>query len=449
MNFCIKSKNVLTPDGVKSAAIIIENGIIRDIVSSFENSEIPVEDFGDLVIMPALTDTHVHINEPGREDWEGFETATKAAAAGGITTLADMPLNSSPVTVDIDSFRKKLNSAKDKLYVDCGFYGGIIPGNSDKLSEMIDAGVLGFKAFMTDSGIEEFPCVSESDLRHALEKIQGSDIPLLVHAESDCGFNKEKEYSEYSYSSFLNTRPPEWETKAIEILIRLSREFDQHIHIVHLSSAESLHIIKRAKAEGLKITVETCPHYLFFSSEEINDRETLYKCTPPIRNNENREMLWDAINHGVIDFIVSDHSPCEPGLKCIEEGSFEKAWGGISSLQLGLPVVWTECRKRGISIEKVSKFMSHNTADFIGIGDQKGKLKKGYWADIVIFDPERRFTVADEMLFHKHRNTPYLSRELYGLVQSVFLKGNKIFEDGKILTKPNGNIILNNPDLPI
>jgi allantoinase len=248
MNFCIKSKNVLTPDGVKSAAIIIENGIIRDIVSSFENSEIPVEDFGDLVIMPALTDTHVHINEPGREDWEGFETATKAAAAGGITTLADMPLNSSPVTVDIDSFRKKLNSAKDKLYVDCGFYGGIIPGNSDKLTDMAGAGVLGFKSFMTDSGIEEFPCVSESDLRHALEKIQGYDIPLLVHAESDCGFNKEKEYSEYSYSSFLNTRPPEWETKAIEILIRLSREFDQHIHIVHLSSAESLHIIKRAKS---------------------------------------------------------------------------------------------------------------------------------------------------------------------------------------------------------
>ncbi|MCB0726690.1 MAG: allantoinase AllB [Ignavibacteria bacterium] len=443
MNLCIKSKNILTPDGLKEALIIIENGLIKDIVNHAENSELPVEDFGELLIMPALTDTHVHINEPGREDWEGFETATKAAAAGGITTLVDMPLNSSPVTIDIDSLNMKIHSAENKLFVDCGFYGGVIPGNSDMLSGMIDSGVLGLKAFMTDSGIDEFPFVNESDLRIALKKIEGNNIPLLVHAEIDCGFIKEKNYSEFSYSSFLKSRPSEWELKAIDILIRLSREFDQHIHIVHLSSAESVNKISEAKSEGLKITVETCPHYLFFSSDEIKDKQTLYKCAPPIRNDHNREKLWEALKDGVIDFIVSDHSPCHPDLKCIEEGSFEKAWGGISSLQLGLPAVWTECRKRGISIQTVSKLMSNNTAEFIGQGDKKGKIKIGYNADIVAFDPDRKFKVTEEMLFHKHKKTPYLNRELFGTVETVFMNGNKIYENGKILTEPNGKIILN------
>lgn len=442
MNFCIKSKNVLTPEGMKVAAVIIENGIIKDIVDNIENSEMPVEDFGELVIMPALTDTHVHINEPGREDWEGFETATKAAAAGGITTLVDMPLNSSPVTIDIDSLNEKIHSAENKLFVDCGFYGGVIPGNSDKFSGMIDSGVLGLKAFMTDSGIDEFPCVNESDLRIALKKIAGINIPLLVHAESDCGFVKGKNYSEFSYSSFLDSRPPEWESKAIDILIKLCREFEQHIHIVHLSSTDSISKIRDAKAEGLKITVETCPHYLFFSSEEINDRQTLYKCTPPIRNNDNRKKLWDAISEGVIDLIVSDHSPCDPELKCIEEGSFENAWGGISSLQLGLSAVWTESRKRGLSIETVSKLMSKNTAKFIGQGNAKGKIKKGHNADLVVFDPGKKFKVTEEILFHKHKKTPYLNRELYGSVETVFLKGNKIYENGKILSEPLGEAIL-------
>ncbi|HMQ67773.1 MAG TPA: allantoinase AllB [Ignavibacteria bacterium] len=444
MNFCIKSKNVLTPDGMKDAVIIIENGIIKDIVNQTEYSGIAFEDYGELAILPALTDTHVHINEPGREDWEGFETATKAAAAGGITTLADMPLNSSPVTIDIDSLNLKINSAKDKLYVDCGFYGGVIPGNSDKLPELSNSGVLGFKAFMTDSGIDEFPSVNESDLRLALKKLSGHNIPLLVHAETDCGFTKGKNYSEYSYDSFLSSRTPEWETKAIDILIRLSREFDHHIHIVHLSSAESVNKIKDAKSEGLKITVETCPHYLFFSSEEIETGQTLFKCTPPVRDLFNRERLWDAVIEGVIDFIVSDHSPCDPELKCIEEGSFEKAWGGISSLQLGLPAVWTECRKRGITLNRTIELMSKNTAEFIGTGDYKGKIEKGHHADLVIFDPEEKFKVTEEMLFHKHKKTPYLNRELYGYVQTVFLKGNRIFENGKILSVPNGKIIYGN-----
>ncbi|MBK8552638.1 MAG: allantoinase AllB [Ignavibacteria bacterium] len=452
MNHALKSKNVLTPDGLKAAVVIIENGLIREVLDYTADSGIDTEDFGELVIMPALTDTHVHINEPGRTEWEGFETATKSAAAGGITMLTDMPLNSTPVTTNVNALKKKTEAAINKLYVDCGFYAGVIPGNSNELEGLIQNGVLGFKAFMIHSGIDDFPDVSEYDLRKALDVLKSmTDLPLLVHAEledvpdSENGM-KRAQYDECSFKSFVDTRPKEWENKAIELLIKLCREYDYHIHIVHLSSSDAIEMIRSAKQEGLKLTVETCPHYLYFSSEEIADKDTRFKCTPPIRDTVNREKLWDAVREGVIDFIVSDHSPCDPGLKCFDEGSFEKAWGGLSSLQLGLSIVWTAAKERGFTLENVSKLMSANTAAFIGLENKKGKIEKGFDADLVFFDPVKKFIVDESELFHRHKITPYSGRELCGVVNATYLRGKKIFENGKILSKPEGEIIFNHQD---
>ena len=452
MKFGLKSENVLTTNGMKAGMVIVEDGIILELKNYTDEFDCEVTDYGKLVIMPGLTDTHVHINEPGRTNWEGFESATKAAAAGGITMLADMPLNSSPVTIDLAALKKKLKAAKGKLYVDCGFYGGVIPGNQNELEGLIANGVLGLKAFMIHSGLDDFPNVNEDDLRKAItEIINAADIegvtqvPLLVHAEIDLGSDENENYDDHSFESFLKTRPKAWENKAIEILIRLSREFDFHIHIVHLSSSESVQIIRDAKSKGTKITVETCPHYLFFSSEKIcssMNNDTRFKCTPPIRDNENRDKLWSAVGEGVIDFIVSDHSPCSPELKVIEEGNFVKAWGGISSLQLSLPVVWTEAKKRGFDICDVSKLMSSNTASFIGLGSTKGKIQTGYDADLVVFDADKEFIADGNKLFHKHKLTPYSGRELCGVVKATYLRGEKIFENGKIVSEPKGRIIL-------
>ncbi|MEO8211010.1 MAG: allantoinase AllB [bacterium] len=452
MKFAVKSKNVLTPTGLKAAVVLIENGLIKDVIDySFVLNELnelnfEIIDYGELVIMPGLVDTHVHINEPGRTYWEGFETATKSAAAGGVTMLVDMPLNSSPVTTSVDALNKKINAAKNKLYVDCGFYGGVIPENVYELEGMIQKGVLGLKAFMIPSGIDEFPNVNEDDLRNALTKLNETahlkNVPLLVHAEMDCGFSKSENYDECSFNSFIETRPKEWENKAIGLLIKLCREFDYPIHIVHLSSSDAIELIRDARSEGLKISVETCPHYLFFSSEKISDKDTRFKCTPPIRDNANREKLWKAVKERVIDFIVSDHSPCDPDLKCPDEGSFEKSWGGISSLQLGLSIVWTEAKERGFNIEDVSRLMSRNTASFIGLGDTKGKIEIGYDADLIIFNPDKKFIVNENLLFHKHKVTPYSGKELVGIVDATYLRGKKIFENGKMVSGPEGKIIL-------
>ncbi|MDQ3019482.1 MAG: allantoinase AllB [Bacteroidota bacterium] len=448
MRFAVKSKNVLTSTGLKSAIISIEDGLIKDVADytfEFNDLDFKIMDYGNLVIMPGLTDTHVHINEPGRTEWEGFETATKSAAAGGITMLVDMPLNSSPVTTTVNSLNKKIEAAKNKLYVDCGFYGGVIPGNTDEIEGLIQNGVLGFKAFMVHSGIDEFPNVNEDDLRKALTKLKSAShlqIPLLVHAELQINMPHIRNYNECSFNSFTETRPKELENNAIKLLIKLCREFNYPIHIVHLSSSEAIELIKAAKSEGLKITAETCPHYLFFSSEEIPDNDTRFKCTPPIRNNANREKLWSAVKEGVINFIVSDHSPCNPELKFSEEGNFEKAWGGISSLQLGLSIVWTEAKVRGFNIQDISRLMSRNTASFIGLGDKKGRIEIGYDADLVIFDPDKKFIVNEDQLLHKHKVTPYSGKELFGIVEETYLKGIKIFENTKIISKPRGQIIL-------
>lgn len=451
MEFALKSSNVATPDGVRDAFIIIKNGRIKKISDCPESVDCEVEDFGKKFILPGLVDTHVHINEPGHTEWEGFESATKSAAAGGITTLIDMPLNSIPVTTSAASFKKKIDSAKNKLFVDCGFYGGIIPGNAGNLEELIQNGVMGLKAFLIHSGLNDFPNVTEADLRIAFEKIKSfekaADIPLLFHAEldpvNDNSFSKKK-YSEANYRTFLESRPKEFENKAIELLINLCREFKNHIHIVHLSSSDGIEMIAKAKAEGLKVTTETCPHYLFFSSDKISDNDTRFKCTPPIRDNENREKLWSGIRSGVIDFIVSDHSPCSPELKFLEEGDFEKAWGGISSLQLGLSIVMTEAEKHGLQLKDVSELMSTKPAEFAGLGNIKGKIKTGYDADLVVFDPDKKNITDVSKLFHKNKPIPYEGLELKGEVVCTYLRGEKIFENGKILNGPKGKIILRN-----
>jgi len=444
MKFGVRSRNVLIDNEIRSAVVLIENGKISDILDYDTAGEYITEDYGDLTVMPSIIDTHVHVNEPGREDWEGFETLTKSAAAGGITMIVDMPLNSSPVTTDKNSFEKKIRAAEGKLYTDAGIYGGAVPDNISELNSLHDCGVLGFKSFMIDSGLDEFRPVNERELEKTLNELNKfSKVPLLVHAEKSEGQCENNADNEFSYSSFLKSRPGEMECEAIKNLIRLSEKYDSHIHIVHLSSADAVDLIRKAKDDGLKITVETCPHYLYFHSEIIPEKNTVFKCTPPIRNNDNREKLWKAVKDGVIDMIVSDHSPCPDEMKFKSEGNFVKAWGGISGIQLSLSAVWTEAKKRGFSIPDISKLMSAGPAKLIGMEKVKGKIEKGFDADIIIFDPENTFNVNSENLFHKNKLTPYKGEKLKGKVITTYLRGNKIYNNGKIIDRPLGKIILN------
>jgi len=430
--YSIKSRNVLIEGKLSPACIIIENGKISEIKDYSEEGE----DFGELVIMPGIVDTHVHINDPGRADWEGFETATKSAAAGGITTLVDMPLNSSPVTTTKENFQAKLNAAKGNLFVDCGFYGGAVHDNIDELRELCGSGVLGIKSFMINSGLDEFRWVDENDLRKILSILKDFDLPLLMHAEV---MGEEILNELVTFSEFLTARPRSMEDKAIQLLIKLCREYNTHIHIVHLSSSNSIEPIRKAKAEGLKLTVETCPHYLYFSAEEIPQEDARFKCTPPIREKENNEKLWQALEDGTIDMIASDHSPCTHDLKAKK---FSEAWGGIASLQVSLPAVWTKAKQRGIGIEKISEWMSGNTAKLVGLDKVKGKIEKGFDADLVIWNPNEKFTVAPDSLHHKNKISAYHDEELYGAVKTVFVRGEKVYDNGKFGDLPMGKMIL-------
>ena len=387
-----------------------------------------VIDCGADVIMSGLVDSHVHLNEPGRVDWEGFETATRAAAAGGVTTLVDMPLNCIPVTTTAAAFDEKLAAVDSKLSVDIGFWGGVVPGNARELEAMANRGVLGFKAFLIDSGIEEFPRVDESDLRTAMAILSRLGLPLLAHAELDCAASVDVAGGPTDYNAYLRSRPAAWEDDAIALLIRLSRETGCHVHIVHLSSATGAQLIGDAKASGVAITAETCPHYLCFDAESIPNGATQYKCAPPVRERANRDALWAALKSGVIDFVVTDHSPCTAGLKCLEKGDFFDAWGGISSLQLGLSAVWTEARQRGVSLSDIARWMSTGPANLAGLSD-RGELRVGARADIVVWAPDETFVVEPERLFMRNKVTPYAGRELYGAVRETFLAGESIYSD--------------------
>jgi len=447
----VRGKRVVTLHGERAAAIHIRNGVIAD-VTSFENvrPDCAIYEAGDLVVMPGLVDTHVHINEPGRTEWEGFSTATRAALAGGITTLIEMPLNSIPATTTVSAFQEKVKTTIGKLWVDTGFWGGVVPGNAPELQGLWEAGCFGFKCFLVDSGVPEFARVEESDLRAALPELAKLGAPLLAHAEvpgpiTEATNHRHTSASAKAHQTWLESRPRAAENEAVELLLHLGAEYDAHVHIVHLSSSDAIAQIRRAKAARRKLSIETCPHYLTFTSEEIPDGATQFKCAPPIREKTNRECLWAALHDGTIDMIATDHSPCPPEMKRQETGDFFSAWGGIASLQLSLPAVWTEARARGFSVTRMTEWLCEGPARLAGLGEKKGAIAAGRDADLVIWNADAAFRVDPARLQHRHKLTPYAGRELLGIVEATFLRGRKIFERGAFCPAPEGQVLLRGP----
>src|SRR5438093_978642 len=439
----VRGKRVIRTGSSGPASVHIRDGVIAAI-EPFESVPADAElvEAETSVILPGLVDTHVHLNDPGRADWEGFDHGTRAAAAGGVTTLIDMPLNSIPPTTTVDALRSKAEAAENRCWVDTGFWGGVVPGNADQVEPLIAAGVLGFKCFLVPSGVDEFPHVTEADLRQVLPLIAANGSVLLVHAELPGPIDAARvENSARSYKTYLQSRPRAAEDEAIELMIRLSREFGVRIHIVHLSSADAIPSLRRARAEGLAISVETCPHYLVFSAEQIPDGATQFKCAPPIRENENRERLWSALAEGVIDFITTDHSPCPPSLKCAESGDFFQAWGGITSLQLVLSSVWTEASRRGYSIEQVVSWLSTQPARIARL-DRKGEIAEGKDADLIFFHPDEALEWP-HILHHRHKLTPYEGRPLRGVVDRTIVRGTTIYHQGEFCPSSSGNILSN------
>ncbi len=435
-----RSTRVVLPNGVQEATVLLDGERIAEVVLG-PGAVAGAVDLGDRVLGPGLVDCHVHVNEPGRTEWEGFETATRAAAAGGVTALVDMPLNSLPVTTTLRALELKKQSSAGKCRVDVGFWGGVVPGNSADLSELAAGGALGCKAFLVHSGIDEFPNATAADLREAMPVLRAAGLPLLAHAELDLGAQLSSS-DRRSYNRYLESRPPAWEDEAIRLLIELCRETRCPVHIVHLSSASSVPALRAAKAEGLPITVETCPHYLCLSAEAIPDGATFYKCAPPIRSAQNRDALWLALLEGVIDFVITDHSPCAPGLKLPETGDFEAAWGGIASLQLGLPAVWTEGRRRGATLATLFRWMSTAPARFAGLAGKKGCIAAGYDADLLVFGPEDELLVEPEGLFMKHKVSPYLGQRLLGRVHTTLLRGACVYDGREHPGEPRGEHLL-------
>jgi allantoinase len=448
VDLVIRGRRVVTPQGIGPASVHISRGYISSI-SIFE--DVPdgaelIEANDPSVIMPGLVDSHVHINEPGRTDWEGFATATRAAAAGGVTTVVDMPLNSIPATTTLDGLNAKLASVRGKLSVDVGFWGGVVPGNTGELPRLWEAGVVGFKCFLVPSGVDEFPHVTEDVLAVAIPALARMHALLIVHAElpgpidaACCGQTSGSSNAPQRYQTFLDSRPGEAEDEAVALMIRLSREIGCSIHIVHLSSAGALGMIRKAKADNVQVSAETCPHYLHFAAEDIADGATEFKCCPPIRSRENREQLWQALRDGTIDMIVSDHSPCPPDMKLPEQGDFMKAWGGISSLQFRLPIIWTEARARGFELTDLVEWLCAAPARQVGL-NQKGSLFAGADADIVIWNPDAEFRVEPAMIHHRHKVTPYAGETLKGVVEKTFLRGQIVYDGGEF-SEPSGEIV--------
>jgi allantoinase len=432
----IRSRRMVLPGGVTEAAVFVRDRRI----AAIGGYDLRVDadrtvDLGDLPLLPGLVDSHVHVNEPGRTEWEGFATATRAALAGGVTTICDMPLNSSPVTTTVNALRTKIAAAAGQCAVDVAFWGGAVPGNLSEFAGLLDAGVVGFKCFLIDSGIPDFPPLSREEFRSAMRALAEPGAPMVVHAEDPSQVTTP---SGPSYDAFVASRPPVAERRAIETVISAAAFSGGRAHIVHLAAGECAALISSAKAAGIALSAETCPHYLFFAAEEVAPGHTEFKCCPPVRYAVNREALWRALGDGAIDAVVSDHSPCTPSLKGLPDGDFRTAWGGISSLQLGLSVVWSVARRRGFSLADVSRWMSVFPASLAGL-PTKGQIAVGCDADLVAFDPDASWEVRAAELLHKQPVTPYDGRTLTGRVTRVWLGGVEVTPDdppcGRLLAR--------------
>jgi allantoinase len=465
--FALASSRIVTPQGVRGGAVLVNGEKIEAVLSRDDvPTGVPVDDLDGLVISPGVVDTHVHINEPGRTEWEGFETATRAAAAGGVTTLIDMPLNSSPVTTTVAALDAKRKAAEGKCSVDVGFHGGLVPGNLKHIEPLIDAGVCGVKAFLCDSGLDEFPASGDPELRAALPVLARRGVPLLVHAEliplprregQGEGLASRSELEEpisaepiRSYNDWLASRPEEFERNAVALLRQLCAEYRAPIHVVHLASGPLTSHFFWAKQDGLPLTVETCPHYLHFYAERLAEADTRFKCAPPIRRKEDRTRLWEALIEGVIDTIGSDHSPCPPEMKLLGDNAasgsdWQRVWGGVSSVELTLPIVWRGCRTHMITFNRLAQWLSENPARLVGLDHRKGRIAAGYDADLCIWNHQEEWTVRGEDLQHRHKLTPYEGERLRGRVKRTYVRGHLVYNEGafpvgligQLLRRPN------------
>lgn len=436
----IRAKRAVFPDGIRPAVVVVDDeritALLEDGAAVEAQEEVVVPD--DQVLMPGLVDSHVHVNEPGRTPWEGYESATRAGLAGGITTILDMPLNSSPPTTTVDNLDAKEEAAQGKLSVDVGFWGGAVPGNIDQMAPLWDKGVFGFKCFTAHSGIDEYGYLGYEGVKEVLAKLAELDAVLIVHAEDSRILAEAPQDITDQYATFLASRPRAAENTAIEQVLAAARETGARVHILHLSSAEALPAIRAAKQEGVKVTVETCPHYLTFASELIPDGATEYKCCPPLRENDNRKALWEGLKDGTIDHIASDHSPCTVDLKVKDTGDFGKAWGGVASVQLGLPAVWTAGEEFGIELSDIARWLAANPCASFRVPG-KGSIAVGNDADFAVVAPEETFVVDVEDLEHKNKISPYQGRTLRGVVKRTVLRGRTVDRDskaGRIVRRP-------------
>ena len=438
----VTSGRVVTPDGERPGAVVVSQGRISAVVSPAQApSAAATVDVGDAALLPGLVDSHVHINEPGRTEWEGFASATRAAAAGGVTTVVDMPLNSIPPTTTVPALEAKARAADGQALVDYAFWGGVVPGNAEDLEPLVRAGVRGFKCFLAPSGVDEFPRVTERDLIGAMRRLATLDRVLLAHAElpgpiaaaeaESAGADRRR------YATWLASRPRAAELEAIDLLLLLSLETGCRVHIVHLSCAAALDRIENARHAGARVTVETCPHYLTFAAEDIPDGQTPYKCAPPVRERENRERLWRGLAHGEIDLVASDHSPAPPALKHLDTGDFLAAWGGVASLELSLPATWTGARARGHGLPALARWLAQRPARLARLA-HKGRIAPGCDADLVVFDPDTEWVVNPARLHQRHPVTPYAGLALRGKVLRTFVRGSCVYEDGRCSGQPAG-----------
>ncbi|MFD8481537.1 allantoinase AllB [Kitasatospora sp. NPDC059673] len=426
----IRSRRVVLPEGERAADVLVRGGRIERVAAyrTLPAGGREMSDLGELALLPGLVDTHVHINEPGRTEWEGFASATRAAAAGGVTTLIDMPLNSVPPTTTVEGLAAKRKAAEGSIWVDAGFWGGAVPGNTSELELLYREGVFGFKSFLAPSGVAEFPhLATPADLAAALTEQARLGALAIVHAEDPAVLDAAPHVPGVRYRDFLASRPERAETAAVAALLACARRTGARVHLLHVSSAAVLPLLRRARADGVQVTAETCPHYLTLAAEQVPDGGTAFKCCPPIRGAANRELLWQALADGEFAAVVSDHSPSTPELKLPGgSGDFASAWGGIASLQLGLPAVWTQSRRRGHSLADVVRWMAAGPAALVGLSGTKGAIAPGCDADLVAFDPDAEFTVHPERLHHKNPVTPYAGRPLVGQVRRTWLRGRPV-----------------------